>query len=478
MARGFWLLILLLMLGAAFRLYGLSIQSLWNDELASWFMSSRESLQAVIVEEVAPDVHPPGYQVILYFMMRLFGDSEFSLRLPSAFAGIVSIAAIFTLGKRLYSWREGLVAAALLAAFITPIYYSQEARAYAFVLLFTLISAYWWVVLVEQLKARKQALKAAITYTISAAVLAYLHYFGLFMVILQGAAMLLLLRRGWYWLGIYSVIVLCYLPWLPSFIWQMQNRRTGNTNTGALLPPPRADAPLEFLSFLFKRPDWLAALILGLYALLLVGSLFVVHRTNTRDYPAALLALWLVIPFVIIYGYSLLQTPILTYRNLIILLPPAYLLLARALVYTPALRQFTRLIAMGTAVILSAELLQSGYYTRVQKEQFREAVEFVVENESRYPNSVIVGLAWSENLLNYYFRKFDSERRVDIIAGWEADKVQVADLIEAREAEYIWLVRGNRIPETAFMAYFVNDNFVFTHTRQLYGADVILYRRR
>ena len=55
-------LTLLLALGALLRLYGLEIQSFWNDELASWSESSHDSLSEVIDKGVRPDIHPPSKQ--------------------------------------------------------------------------------------------------------------------------------------------------------------------------------------------------------------------------------------------------------------------------------------------------------------------------------------------------------------------------------------------------------------------------------
>ncbi len=50
----------------------------------------------------------PLHFLILRFAQWIFGDSEWALRLPSAFAGWLCIPAIYLLGKRLYSEREGI----------------------------------------------------------------------------------------------------------------------------------------------------------------------------------------------------------------------------------------------------------------------------------------------------------------------------------------------------------------------------------
>jgi hypothetical protein len=51
-------LILILGLACLLRFYGLSNQSLWNDELSSWARSNYSDFTSVIKNGVMTDVHP------------------------------------------------------------------------------------------------------------------------------------------------------------------------------------------------------------------------------------------------------------------------------------------------------------------------------------------------------------------------------------------------------------------------------------
>jgi mannosyltransferase len=101
-SKAFLVLLAIMFLGAVLRFYGLGFQSLWSDELASWDISTRETISKVI-GGLRGDDHPPLYFLILRFAQWIFGDSEWALRLPSAFAGWLCIPGIYLLGKRLYS---------------------------------------------------------------------------------------------------------------------------------------------------------------------------------------------------------------------------------------------------------------------------------------------------------------------------------------------------------------------------------------
>jgi mannosyltransferase len=119
-----WLLLSLLailLLGAVLRFYGLGFQSLSEGELAGWDLSNRGTLPQVI-EGVRGGIHPPLYFLMLRFAQWILGDAEWALRLPSAIAGSLCIPAIYLLGRRLYSEREGLIEALFLAVLWAPVY--------------------------------------------------------------------------------------------------------------------------------------------------------------------------------------------------------------------------------------------------------------------------------------------------------------------------------------------------------------------
>jgi uncharacterized membrane protein len=83
-------LVMICILAAGLRVMGLDTQSLWHDELFSWFPSQMASLSQAIEFGAAEDVHPPGFVVFLFYWQRFFRDSEVALRRPSAVAGIVA----------------------------------------------------------------------------------------------------------------------------------------------------------------------------------------------------------------------------------------------------------------------------------------------------------------------------------------------------------------------------------------------------
>ena len=186
-----WLLAFILAAAAVLRLSALDAQSLWLDELVSWQQASAPSVRDVI-ERLRGDVHPPLFAILLHFAIGCFGDSEAALRLPSALAGIAAVYAIFRVGEQLWSVREGLAAAALLAVSWTPVQFAQEARSYSLLMLATLAAFGCAFAALRRLERGERVRGPVIGgFWLAATAACHLHYFGLLFVALLGLGLAL-----------------------------------------------------------------------------------------------------------------------------------------------------------------------------------------------------------------------------------------------------------------------------------------------
>jgi mannosyltransferase len=136
-----WPLLLVVVCGAALRCYHLGSNSLWIDEFATLRISSL-SLSGIVVENLRnSSFEPPLYFWLIHAVVQAFGSSETAMRLPSAIAGALTIPAFWYL-IRAQTGNTGaaLLGAALLAFNPLHLWYSQEARPYAFVILFVCLA--------------------------------------------------------------------------------------------------------------------------------------------------------------------------------------------------------------------------------------------------------------------------------------------------------------------------------------------------
>ena len=128
------LLCAIVLCGASLRFYHLAHLSLWSDEAFSRFYY-QTGLRFMWTEGLGRESSPPLYYMALGGWIQLFGASETALRSLSAVAASLAIPLVYVLGKELFDRSHGLVAAALFALSPTAIYYAQEARSYALLLL-------------------------------------------------------------------------------------------------------------------------------------------------------------------------------------------------------------------------------------------------------------------------------------------------------------------------------------------------------
>ena len=98
-------LIIILFIGIILRMYGLSTESIWLDEGYSIVTAKLDLLQVALVQD---DV-PPLYYLLLHWWIKLFGDSEFSVRFPSVVFGLLSIFMAYKTAQHLFNKNTGIL---------------------------------------------------------------------------------------------------------------------------------------------------------------------------------------------------------------------------------------------------------------------------------------------------------------------------------------------------------------------------------
>lgn len=411
----------ILLLATVLRAYHLENQSLWEDEIYSWWASHFDTLDDMMHYGVLPDLHPPGYQLLMFGVQRLVGDSEFALRLPSALAGVLAVALTYALGRRLYGHDEGVIAAGLAAVLWFPIHYSQEARSYALLLVGVLGTTLLWLrcctALQQGLVPGPRPLRCA--YVALAALTAYLHYFGLYLIVWQavGSVLWLGFRRFRTLLPFYGVWALLYAPWMGALRRQLllSNRSSWISPVGSL-----PNVIFDFSKHVLNQRPAQAYAAWGLVVLALALDL---ARRRTRPVPAratAFLLLWLVLPLTGVYAFSRWVKPILTYRNLIIAVPALYLLIARGLTRLPG-RWLLHVVAGGALALFTYQIVWGGYYVLPRKTQFREAAVWMQAHPQALADGTVIGQFAYPFLLDYGFRRHPQRHPVALLV--EKDRI-------------------------------------------------------
>ncbi|MGQ9492177.1 MAG: glycosyltransferase family 39 protein [Anaerolineae bacterium] len=194
-------LLLILIIGALLRLYALSAESFYFDEVYSVW-AARHSI-GWLFSLSTQRIFPPLYYMLLHFWL-VFGESEFSVRLLSVTLGLISIVGVYTLAKQLFDAQVGLLSALLLTISPLHLWYSQEARMYILVLTLGLYSAYFML-----LALQKGQYWHWLAYVLSTAMAMNTHYFILFLAAFENVYVLYAILRRRVHSGFWR-------PWLLS----------------------------------------------------------------------------------------------------------------------------------------------------------------------------------------------------------------------------------------------------------------------
>ena len=179
--------VLAVLVGSALRIQSLT-ESLWLDELHTAWVATGEFHE--IVDRAQIGNQSPFYPALVWLTTRTFGENECAVRLLSLVAGVALIVTSFLFMDR---WCHAPLLGGLVAWLVAidpqSIFFSQEARAYAWVQWFGVLQIAAFATVLENDTWRRRATWIATTIT-----LFYLHYTSL--LILVGEAFFWLARKA------------------------------------------------------------------------------------------------------------------------------------------------------------------------------------------------------------------------------------------------------------------------------------------
>jgi len=392
--------VVLLLVALGVRLWRIGAESLWLDEATSLFLARKSA--AGVIAWTAKDIHPPLYYLLLHFW-RVFGESEAALRSLSAVAGALSTVVLHALGARLFDRRTGFVAGVLLALAPIHVWYSQQARMYAWLGFWALLSSLCLVAFLDSRRAR-----FAVGYVLASAAALYTHYYTVFVFLAQGVYVLYEARRArrWRHVGEFAAGVgasaLLFAPWIPTMLFQVTSGGGGWVARGGT-PGLRALADI-LVGFSVGNvramyPFWLRWLAYGLLAGLSAWAIWAGLRAPERAPRRGVVfaAVYLAVPVGTAWLISQVK-PLYSERYLVTFLPGYLLLAAGGVGALP--KAWLRRVAVALLVAAMAfGLWQMGNV--LQTEDWRSAAAYVSERAADGDVAVFYP-GWDAKPFGYY----------------------------------------------------------------------------
>jgi 4-amino-4-deoxy-L-arabinose transferase-like glycosyltransferase len=430
-------LIALTLAAFAWRMQGLTWQSLWRDEVDAILFATRD-LTETLRMFVQPGQNGALYFVSLRPWFDLVGTSEFALRYPSAMAGTLSVLLTWQVARRLlpltpFASPHGAVvttgassamvawlSAALMALNPYQLWYAQEGKMYTAITMLVLLATWWWL---EGI--RRGGWQPWLAYLITVSVAMYTHL----LLILLFPVHFVWFLLAWpaskhHWRGYALALAGLTLPYLPMVWWHWALLTTDIKRTGFSFTPPveMARTLIYNHSRGFMPPEdvmWLLPVFFLCAAGIVLGMGEIAAQSQVGDAPgdrpdpvsdpvpeqaherAALLHLaawrrwsltlaWLLLPVAGIYAISLRQ-PIFTDRYVIWIAPALMMLVALGLV---VVRRYAWILGRLLAVALLLYVVSFWGYAGWQqkskqtKYDLRGAVSYLAE--ARTPGSLLI----------------------------------------------------------------------------------------
>ena len=348
-------LLLLSLLAFGLRVYHLTFQSLWRDEVDSIRFAAR-ALPELLRMFTKPGENGPLFFAALRPWLAVAGQSEFALRYQAVLAGMLAVPLTYALARRLIaigsngSWQfphgltlrnVPLIAALLVATGPYLVWYSQEGKMYAVLTALALAACLAFLRALEEGRWWQWLLYLALLVA-----LALTHVLALLLVAVNVLWLALLwprYRRRWL-----ALALVLLLPLIPFFRlagwWQLTLLLNPDFQTGHPFVPLSeltsglASGYLRGLGVLAN--PWLITLALFL---ILAGVAFSSRQPASRGpdeadalspgrwqrlRPSAMLLVWLLLPPAALFLLSL-SKPLYTDRYVIWIAPAFAILLAQ-----------------------------------------------------------------------------------------------------------------------------------------------------
>jgi mannosyltransferase len=372
---------------------GLGSRSIWIDEAATITIASQHG--AALGSALAHDGgNMLGYYALVHVLIGAFGDSTFLLRLPSAISAIVAVMLIALLARRMFGRAVAIVAGLFSAVSLPLVYWGQDARAYAPMVMFVTASYLALLVVIDAPAGRATKL-GLIGYVLATTLALYMSFIA---VLILPAQLLFVLGRKRQLGSIALAMGITVIAAVPLAV-LARSRGAGQL---FWVPKPSLAALVqvgESLTSSGFEPNFHPTATTGLLLVASVLGLVALAASTRRRGAAApvggperaraqaiwCLIAWITVPVLLALAWSLVAQSVFTERNLLISLPPVGIALGELTVGGALARLIgitepvLRPLGLGCALaVLALRALQLAPSYGVSPENWQAAVRDVL----------------------------------------------------------------------------------------------------
>ena len=269
----------LLLLAVLLIFAGIPSMHMHHDEHFSWDLLRFTDIRELLPFLLEMESQHFFWMTVFWIWQQLVGDHEFVARTGSLLLGMLTLALVWRIGERWFgAWRFGFAAVLLLGTSAWFMRFALEVRPYSFVLLLGTLSMWAFQRWLQRRDRRSATLVALVT-----ALMLYMHYFLVLLVMVQVVIFLLHTRkrRELYQGGaVAGLALLFWLPWSPQVLKHVIRTRELELASGAARGVAGIGTTTKATSWPILR-DWLElatnGLVLPTLLLALAGCLILLR---------------------------------------------------------------------------------------------------------------------------------------------------------------------------------------------------------
>ena len=372
----FAIAIYLFAFGSFLRLYNLSFDDLWIDEMSTfWIANPNFDLSTSIKNHTSLELTPYLFNFLIKNFFLIFGYSAELSRIIPAISSILTILVMFFISKEISQKKEFLLTTFLVSLNIFLISYSQELRVYSTLFLFISLSILFFI------KAHKNQKKINLFYFfITTFISAFLHHYAF--ILLFSYIIFFVIKFKTLNKIHFSQALVAFFIFFFSCVYYYKSFTTSIANPTWMVQPD-----LKFYTnFYFSK--FFGSRIVGLFFLILLCGLLVkrlklVLNNNYLFFLTILLICSYAIP--LIYGY--VSRPVIMPRYIIFVLIPIILLISH--LTFDLNKKFRNIIFVLVAIVsignlFTEETFRQFYKDRIYyKPEINKAINVVNKSDTK-----------------------------------------------------------------------------------------------
>ena len=429
--------------------------------------AKKSSVTDITNEVVAMEVFPPGYPIMMHYWISIWGDSEFSVRLPSLIFGVASIVMLFLIGANLFEIYTGLLAAFFMSTGMLQILFSQEARLYSLFGFLTLFSTYALIKYVKKDKLRDKHRQVwSATYIVVTVAAFYVNYLTIFLVIFQMLTLLYLnvhhAKRMI--LPLCIVFVLC-IPLINIMTRQFTVHHARWTGLLITYGIPQSISKIGLL--LFALP-MVSITLLG--ALVIIKKKELKHLKIDKREKMLIGIVFLVSAVIYIIFLDVITRSFVLVRHSYFFVPTIYIAMAK---YIESCFKNKRVQAIFIMLIIIFNIMAvSYYYQKTSKPDWRSATSFIsVIDED--PSVIFLRSGSNSEIFKYYFKENFKEIVISMESVEKNERKAVLDAL-SNEKDF-WLVISKDKDAREKIRGIIEEKYVQTTSNRFIGVEVGYY---